>query len=227
MPVMSCAGTAPCKRFVSVSAVPGGNPSAKADPERFASEWTRCTCGKYTCDRCLQRQGDKCTCGSTAHLLDEPARIQIAMDMMLGKSAAGAQAVAVARVQTPGVDIEGLDPATRMAVWITLAFLDIALADGKVVDAEFAAWKACMTRMNLPDVLGRFGTEGLLAMLKAGDLQRLTARYVALPPETRGQMTQLLLEFVVADGSIDPREVQVLERITGWLGVKVSIEPTN
>lgn len=54
MPVMNCAGQ--CGRLISVSAIPGGNPTALADPEHWAVQWRHCkTCGKYWCDRCWSK----------------------------------------------------------------------------------------------------------------------------------------------------------------------------
>jgi hypothetical protein len=42
--------------MVSVSAVPGGNPVAKDDPENWAMEYGRCpTCNAHWCDRCLAK----------------------------------------------------------------------------------------------------------------------------------------------------------------------------
>jgi len=55
MPVMNCAGP-DCSRLISVSAIPGGNPTALAEPEHWAVQWRHCkTCHKYWCDRCWQK----------------------------------------------------------------------------------------------------------------------------------------------------------------------------
>lgn len=55
MPVMNCTGP-DCGRLISVSAIPGGNPTALADPEHWAVQWRHCkSCGKYWCDRCWQK----------------------------------------------------------------------------------------------------------------------------------------------------------------------------
>lgn len=51
MAVYQCARG--CSRLVSVSAVPGGNPVALADPEGYATRYVRCAgCGRHVCDRC-------------------------------------------------------------------------------------------------------------------------------------------------------------------------------
>ncbi|HEU4535360.1 MAG TPA: hypothetical protein VFS00_14630, partial [Polyangiaceae bacterium] len=78
MPVAYCSGREPCERLISISAVPGGNPAARADPDAYASEWGLCSCGAYTCDRCLRRQQGRCRCGSPARVLSEPERIRVA-----------------------------------------------------------------------------------------------------------------------------------------------------
>jgi hypothetical protein len=57
MAVAVCAG-ARCQRLISISAIPGGNPVALADPERWATKYVRCQkCGKFFCDRCLKKLG--------------------------------------------------------------------------------------------------------------------------------------------------------------------------
>ncbi|MCC6526269.1 MAG: hypothetical protein IT373_26720 [Polyangiaceae bacterium] len=79
MPVFGCSGTQPCDRMISVSAVPGGNPAALADPEGYANVWTFCpSCKAYTCDRCLPKQQNRCRCGAPARLFTEAERIQMA-----------------------------------------------------------------------------------------------------------------------------------------------------
>lgn len=228
MPVMSCGGSAPCSRLVSISAIEGGNPSAKADPEAYASEWTRCTqCSTYTCDRCLAKQSGKCKCGAAARVLPEPERIQIARDMMLGGASAGPQAVAVARINPPAeglpADVTSLDAATQFALWVTLAFLDVAMADGNAAESEFLAWKNAIARMKLPDVWQRFGLKNLHAMLQSGVLEQLSKSFVGFPPDIRGKMAGTLVEFMVADGQIHPAEVAAIKRIGGWIGVNLEI----
>ncbi|MBL8912544.1 MAG: hypothetical protein JNM17_17760 [Archangium sp.] len=58
MPVLSCATG--CPRLISVSAVPGGNPVAKEDPEHWAMIYGQCaTCKSNYCDRCIEKSGSK------------------------------------------------------------------------------------------------------------------------------------------------------------------------
>ncbi|MFT3706535.1 MAG: hypothetical protein QM817_02595 [Archangium sp.] len=46
--------------MISVSAVPGGNPVAKNDPENWAMEYGKCaTCNSHYCDRCIAKNGHK------------------------------------------------------------------------------------------------------------------------------------------------------------------------
>ena len=106
MPVMACAGTAGCARMISVSTIRGGNPSAKADPEGFAGEWSQCSsCRAFTCDRCLAAQGGRCACGQEGKLFTEDERIALAMRMMgLGPGPAGPTppgAIAMTRLTPP------------------------------------------------------------------------------------------------------------------------------
>lgn len=42
--------------MISVSAIPGGNPVAKAAPEEWALDYGRCTtCNLHWCDRCIAK----------------------------------------------------------------------------------------------------------------------------------------------------------------------------
>src|SRR5262245_35872087 len=53
MPVQYCAREG-CDRLISISSIPGGNPTALAEPDKFAIIYAQCTCGAFTCDRCAQ-----------------------------------------------------------------------------------------------------------------------------------------------------------------------------
>src|SRR5262245_28844434 len=101
MPVFSCSGPQ-CERLISVSAIPGGNPTALAEPEKFAVVHQRCSsCGQRFCDRCVAKddtlkQGKCLGCGAA---LAAPPPDE-AMKMMQGQASA-AGAVAAARVEGP------------------------------------------------------------------------------------------------------------------------------
>lgn len=381
MPVYYCAGTSGCQRLISVTSVPGGNPMALGDPEGYASVWTLCSCGSFTCDRCLGKQLGHCKCGAAARLYSEAERIAIAQGgppiparvavappppqpppplrqvledlvaqtdgelashqherarslaalaatLMVSQGASapisdlyafahvgeqfyrwrffveGAQywkglyqvADAAGQGQTddafrimasaaafqvlsgevtaasPNADntaafvasvfgpthvvtrdvqarlglaaqppapaeppviaspaapataaaTAAFDPATKNALWVTLAFLEIAMADGKLKDEEWQAWRRTMEKLRLPNVYESIGAEGLQRMMQQGVLAQLSSELMArLPIDRRGELAEILLEFVVADGKIDPGETDALDRITGWLGVAV------
>lgn len=98
--------------MISVSAIPGGNPTAKADPESFAVEWLRCpACGPYWCDRCGPKeasiaQGRKCPrCGGA---LVGPSA-EHARDLMFGRAQPGSSVVANTRVEPPRGGAGGVD----------------------------------------------------------------------------------------------------------------------
>ncbi|HEU4404029.1 MAG TPA: TerB family tellurite resistance protein [Polyangiaceae bacterium] len=431
MPVAYCSGREPCDRLISISAVPGGNPAANAEPEVYAVEWTLCSaCGAYTCDRCLRKQWARCRCGAPARLLSEPERIQIAKagprpapagqaappptpavvprivtpppageavpigpmlegveqqieaDLALGRhekvralcglaativatqgqnapadelpwlvgfgenfyrwghvdeghrywaslhelmkkhrrdaSEEGAVALASAlafqvmtgelapssptapavlalvaktlgpghvltrevqsrlgatppspssrraaappplppatpatpRPRPPGVgalaakgrprastimlnnlppaappvapSVANYDEPTRLALWVTLAFLDIASADGRVADQEFQAWQAIMAKMGLPDLWARFGQQNLYRMLNDGLLYDLSTEFAWLSNDERNRLTTVLVDFMMADGRAEPAELEAVKRIAKWLGVKVA-----
>lgn len=65
MPLVRCPGPDCGGCRISVSAVPGGNPVAAADPNTFATSYLVCACGQVRCDRC-GRSGCP-SCGAAMH----------------------------------------------------------------------------------------------------------------------------------------------------------------
>ncbi len=125
----------------------------------------------------------------------------------------------------PPGSLSSLDPQTRLALWVTLAFFDVATSDGQVSEAEYTAWKQNIRRMSLPDVWDRFGrAAGFKAMLDRGALQQLSMDFMSLSIEERTKLTSLLVEFMIADGKAEPAEMQAIRRIGGWLGVTLKFE---
>jgi hypothetical protein len=114
-----------------------------------------------------------------------------------------------------------LDASTKLALWVTLAFLDIAASDGQVGNDEYLVWKKTMANMELPDVWGRFGTEGLVNLLKKGVLQELSVEFASLEVNTKLKMVQILHSFVMADGKAEARELASMRDIGSWLGLKL------
>lgn len=56
MAMRRCAGD--CGRMISISAIPGGNPTALADPRNWAVDYAACTtCRTMLCDRCVTALG--------------------------------------------------------------------------------------------------------------------------------------------------------------------------
>lgn len=69
MTVYKCPGV--CGRLISVSQIPGGNPTALADPKHWAVNYVECpTHGLQMCDRCQSEQGDA-TCSTCGQPLRE------------------------------------------------------------------------------------------------------------------------------------------------------------
>lgn len=54
-----------CNRFISLSAIPGGNPVAKENPDTMAMHYAKCeNCGLIHCDRCVEKNNFYCpNCG--------------------------------------------------------------------------------------------------------------------------------------------------------------------
>jgi DNA-directed RNA polymerase subunit RPC12/RpoP len=76
MPVYACSG---CSRFISLSIGAGGNPVAKADPERWAQAWRRClACAGLFCERCTSAEADVCpTCSGKLKVPDRELLFRI------------------------------------------------------------------------------------------------------------------------------------------------------
>jgi tetratricopeptide (TPR) repeat protein len=69
MTVLGCSGYR-CTRLISVSEIPGGNPTALADPEHWAIRFTICSdCRRYYCDRCASQARPAGTCRACGGLL--------------------------------------------------------------------------------------------------------------------------------------------------------------
>lgn len=64
MAVIQCGG---CERLISVSIIPGGNPVAKEDPQRWSSaRWQCAACKVNLCDRCAPSASGACpSCRNT------------------------------------------------------------------------------------------------------------------------------------------------------------------
>jgi hypothetical protein len=112
-----------------------------------------------------------------------------------------------------------------LAMWVTLAFLAIATADGKVDDREYLVWKDTIQRMKLPDIWDKYGAPALLKLLEEGRLQRLSIEFSGLPRDVKIRFGTILKALVLADGVADPRELTEAARILGWLGLGMNDIP--
>jgi len=120
-------------------------------------------------------------------------------------------------------EVASLDGSAQLALWVTLAFLDVASADGTVDEREYLTWKQTMAALQLPDVWGRFGAQGLQRMLQTGVLHALSAEFATLPEPSRAKLAGMLVEFMIADGRVDPAEVLAVKRIGAWLGMSLQV----
>jgi DNA-directed RNA polymerase subunit RPC12/RpoP len=62
---MAVAICAKCNKLISISNIPGGNPTAKANPDMWATAYGHCDrCGGTYCDKCIKANMNKCPgCG--------------------------------------------------------------------------------------------------------------------------------------------------------------------
>ncbi len=114
----------------------------------------------------------------------------------------------------------GLSAREQLALWLTLAFLEIANADGVVTATEHQAFMDIMKRMSVADLSGQFDLSRCHQLRADGSFARMTA-YCAHSMDlgTRNRMVPMLLQLVSADGDIDSRELDAVKRIATWLGV--------
>jgi uncharacterized tellurite resistance protein B-like protein len=118
-----------------------------------------------------------------------------------------------------------LGPKEELSLWITLAFLDIAMADGKVSDEEYLVWKRTIAAFELPDLWDKITTQGLVDLLKQGLLQVLSSNFANLDRPTKITLGKVLKQIVFADGVADPREIDAVRRIVGWIGLSITDIP--
>lgn len=109
-----------------------------------------------------------------------------------------------------------LAPAARRALWLTLAFLRCLIEGGADASNPRDDYAGALRRLELPDVWLRLGSKRLLQMLREAMLEELSAELGAAPAATRHDLVAALWDLVVVSGL---REVEVVERIGGWLGV--------
>jgi len=118
--------------------------------------------------------------------------------------------------------LAGLDATTKLALWVTLAFLEVAGADGVVAAREYVALKKNLVRLKLPDMRQQHGPEALQNMLRDGLLYELSSEYAVQSVEARTELANVLVEIMQADGAVDPRELEVVRRISNWLGLTLT-----
>ncbi|MCA9520538.1 MAG: hypothetical protein KC609_06180 [Myxococcales bacterium] len=129
---------------------------------------------------------------------------------------------------TPAAEPNGAPPQAaaspyveRLALWLTLAYIDIASADGNICDLETEHWKKGLAANNLPNLVEQRGLDYVMALYRDGELQPLSESFADLPYEPRKMLVDALTSLVLADGSADMREIERASAIAGWLGIKI------
>lgn len=116
-----------------------------------------------------------------------------------------------------------LDPMSSTALWLALAFLVLATADGQVSDRELMAYRNAIHANGLPDPSQRYSWQQMMGMVHDGTLQNLSA-YVAnvLAPDRRNALIPILLQVVVADGQVGANEMAKMQQVASWINAQVS-----
>lgn len=117
-----------------------------------------------------------------------------------------------------------LDPTMSTSLWLALAFLALATADGQISEAELQAYHRAIRANGLPDPSQRFNWQQMMAMTNDGTLQNLSA-YIAgvLPTDRRNGLIPIMLQIIVADGKAGQAELAKLQQVAGWIGAQVTI----
>jgi uncharacterized tellurite resistance protein B-like protein len=116
-----------------------------------------------------------------------------------------------------------LDPMASTALWLALAFLVLATADGQVSERELGAYRNAIHANGLPDPSQRFSWQQMMNFVHDGTLQNLSG-YIAnvLPPDRRNALIPILLQIIVADGQVGQNEMARMQQVAGMIGAQVS-----
>jgi uncharacterized tellurite resistance protein B-like protein len=109
------------------------------------------------------------------------------------------------------------------SLWLALAFLALATADGEVSQRELAAYQRAINANGLPDPSQRYSWQQMMSMVHDGTLPNLSM-YVSnvLPPDRRNALIPIMLQIIVADGQVGPNELAKMQQVAGWIGAQVS-----
>jgi len=147
-----------CRRFISISLVPGGNPMAHSHPELFAASYAVCDhCHKPFCDQCVTNAGGKCPeCGKRLELQGPPpgeASVPPAVQEMLRKlDAQTAQPTRPPAAPRPSAPKTKESTARAAAIWLgTIAVVGAA--------SGVAIWR--LPAASLGHRMGWWGLKGL------------------------------------------------------------------
>ncbi len=136
-------------------------------------------------------------------------------------------------IDSIGVSSEavGFDPHVRTsrrssvredaALWFTLAFMQLSVADGDVDVREMEAWYAALQEMQLADMVERHGLERLADMANTGKRQELGQRLRGLSAGKRRSLAKGLVRVVIADGHVDTAELENLLELIAEIDVDV------
>jgi uncharacterized tellurite resistance protein B-like protein len=124
-----------------------------------------------------------------------------------------------------GVPLFGgqLDPMSATSLWLALAFLALATADGEVSSGELAAYQRAINANGLPDPSQRYSWQQMVGMMRDGTLQNLSAYVTAvLPPDRRNALIPIMLQIIVADGQAGHGELVKMQQVASWIGAQVT-----
>lgn len=117
-----------------------------------------------------------------------------------------------------------LDATMSTSLWLALAFLVLASADGNISEGEVQAYQRAMRANGLPDPSQRFTWKQMVAMTGDGTLQSLSAHIAAiLPADRRNALIPIMLQIIVADGQAGHAELGKMQQVAAWIGAQVTV----
>jgi uncharacterized tellurite resistance protein B-like protein len=109
------------------------------------------------------------------------------------------------------------------SLWLAIAFLVLATADGNVSEQELMAYHRAIQANGLPDPKQRFSWQQMMGFMNDGTLQNLSAYLVnVLPIDRRNALIPIMLQIIVADGQAGQAELMKMQQVASLIGAQVS-----
>ncbi len=234
MSAIPCSGSG-CKRTISISICPGGNPVALADPENWATEYLLCRgCGAGFCDRCLEKIGNRVKCNNCGGQLYTPdfrdkGRIQFGSEPQgtIETAVHPEQERSSGRFASGSMNNRNREKQINIFEILLDALCCVMCADRKITTREREAVQKVMEKTKAPwgrdDVNNHINT--FVQCVKEKGLSRIVEQTCDKLTEIKRRGKEDILEKCLdyikrSDGMVDEREIEVCNRFASALKTK-------